>query len=123
VERALDIEARVGAEHHAGGVEEVEVGARDRRGDRAVDVGARAAGHPADDVANVVGTRERRALAGVEREALEAVEQVAPGPSAEVGADLEITAAVDARADRAVRHDPGRDRAGDRRYQDAPEPA
>ena len=54
--------------------------------DRAVDVGARAAGDPADHVADPVRPREGRPLAGPEREALEAVEQVATGPAAELGA-------------------------------------
>ena len=50
VERALHVESRVRAEQDAGRVEQVEVGAGDRRGERAVDRGALAAGDPADDV-------------------------------------------------------------------------
>ena len=54
VERALEVEGRVRAEHHASRVEEEEVRARDRRAQRAVDVGTIAAGHAADHVADRV---------------------------------------------------------------------
>ena len=49
------------------------------------------------------GPEKCRALAGREREVLEAVEQVAPRLTTKVGADVELGATeLDARADRAV---------------------
>ena len=110
VERALEVEARVGAEGDAGRVEKEKVGAGDGRADGAIDVGARAAGHPADDVADLIRSGERRPLADCEGEPLEAVEQVASGPGAEIGADLEVAAEPDPRPDRAISHDVGQRR-------------
>src|SRR3954468_23971412 len=90
VERARHVEFSVWPEHHAGWIEEVEIGLADRGGQLAVDVGDLAAGHPADHVPDRARPGEGGALAAGDAEPLEAVEQVVAGPGAEVRADLDL---------------------------------
>nr|WP_244439584.1 hypothetical protein [Azospirillum baldaniorum] len=78
----------VGAEGHAGRVDEVDIGLPDRGAQRAVDRRRAAAGDPADHVAHVARPGEGHRLTLVDVEAVEAMEQIPTGLGAEAGADL-----------------------------------
>src|SRR3954447_17241489 len=93
VERARHVELGVGSEHHAGRVEEVEVGLPDPGRQRAVNGGDLAAGDPADHVLDGARPGEGGGLAGGDAELLEAVKQVVAASGAEVRTDLDLSAA------------------------------
>jgi len=84
---ARNVNRRIGPEHDAARVDQVEIGAGDVGLDPAVDRGRIAAGHPANDVTDRRGAAESRAFARRQAEASEAVEKVAADLLAEVRAD------------------------------------
>src|SRR5262249_17812786 len=78
VKGPCDIERRIAPEEDSGRVEEVEVGARNRRPQGPVDIRPHASGHAADDVLNLNPCRtvEARDIAGTDAEKGEAVKLI-----------------------------------------------
>jgi hypothetical protein len=93
VERAPDVQPRVRAEQDAGRVEQPQVGTRDARGERAVDRGRRAAGHPPDHVLEPVRPSKGHPALRGHAEPREAVEQVRAADPPEVCLYLDLSAA------------------------------
>ena len=87
MERALYVEARVGSEGDAAGIDQKEVGAGDRRAKQTVDDGCFAAGYPRNDVVDIARPGKRRALAASKVEVAEAVEEIAAELSSKVRGD------------------------------------